>query len=319
MKGSPPLGPIVGESPAIRRAKELIERYAPTTLTILIVGATGTGKELVARHIHARSGRRGRFVPVNCGALPREMAEGLLFGYERGAFSGAVKRHRGHIECADGGTLFLDELLSLPLEGQPKLLRVLDTGEIQRLGEEAERYVDVRVVGAVQEDVEERIARGEWRSDLRQRLASVVIDLPPLADRPEDIVPLAAHFAGQYLRQLEPEATQAIRDYDWPGNVREVRQAIERAGCLVENGTIPQWAIREGIALGRTRDRALGACGGGSFRLETRKTLDACARHDWDTRAAAVDLGIARSTVYFRLKAAGISSRACRKGALKSQ
>src|SRR5205807_9354829 len=136
------LSPVIGDSPAMQQTRGLIQRYAPTSLPLLLMGATGTGKDLVARHIHSSSGRRGRFVAVNCGALPHEMAEGLLFGYERGAFSGAVKRHHGHFECASGGTLFLDELPSLPLDSQAKLLRALDTGEIQPLGQETQGCVD---------------------------------------------------------------------------------------------------------------------------------------------------------------------------------
>src|SRR6266540_2935203 len=274
------------ESPAMCRARELIDRYAPSALSILLVGATGTGKELLARHIHARSGRIGRFVAVNCGALPHEMAEGLLFGYERGAFSGAVTRHHGHVECAEGGTLFLDELLSLPLDGQVKLLRTLDTGEIQRLGEETERYLDVRVVGAMQEDIAERVASGGFRRDLYQRLAGLVIELLPLAARMEDVRPLAEYFAGQRGQRLEPRAVEELTSYSWPGNVRELRLAIGRAGLLVP-----------------ARELAL--------------TIVECEAHKWDTRSAAASLGIARSTLYYRLKAAGVSPRASRKAHLE--
>jgi DNA-binding NtrC family response regulator len=314
MKGPPELGPIVGESPAIRRARELIERYAPTALSILIVGATGTGKELVARHIHARSGRRGRFVGVNCGVLPREMADGLLFGYDRGAFSGAVKRHRGHVECADGGTLFLDELLSLPLDGQAKLLRALDTGEIQRLGEETERYVDVRVVGAAQEDVKERIARGALRPDLYRRVAGVVIDLPALVDRPEDVLPLARHFAAQRGQVLEVETSELIADHSWPGNVRELRDAIVRAGCLVENGTIPPSAVREAIALGTPASRATDPPGVARLSTLTREGWIAlCERYAWNAERIAKACCVGRTGFFHELKQAGVTLRGLRK------
>ncbi len=314
MKGPPELGPIVGESMAIRRARELIERYAPTNLSILLVGATGTGKELLARHIHARSGRPGRFVGVNCGVLPRDMADGLLFGYDRGAFSGAVKRHRGHVECSDGGTLFLDELLSLSVDCQAKLLRALDTGEIQRLGEEMQRYVDLRVVGAVQEDVEDRMTRGAFRRDLYRRVAGVVIDLPPLADRPEDVILLARHFAAQRGRVLEAAASGVLARHSWPGNVRELRDTIERAGCLVDNGSLPLHAVGEAIALG-----ASARASGGTSQVPLLATftpqglLALCEMHEWKVERIASDLGM-RRTIFFReLKRVGLTMRELRK------
>jgi len=319
VKGPPEVGPIIGESMAIRRARELIERYAATSLAILLVGATGTGKELLARHIHGRSGRRGRFVGLNCGVLPRDMADGLLFGYDRGAFSGAVKRHRGHVECADEGTFLLDELLCLPMDGQAKLLRVLDSGEFQRLGEETVRYADVRVIGAVQEDVGAQVRAGAFRLDLYQRLAGVVIELPPLADRPGDIVPLAAHFAAQRQQVLEPAAAEELTRHTWPGNVRELRLAIERAGCLVNNGTLPRWAIRRAVETGATCSRVTEDVHPPALGPKARAALSACERCGWDTREAAKVLGVTRSTVYERLKAAGISLRALRKARAHSE
>lgn len=307
------LPPIVGNSSAMRRARELIERYAPGALAILVVGGTGTGKELVARHIHARSARRGRFVAVNCGALPREMAEGLLYGYERGAFSGAVQRHRGHIECADRGTLFLDELLSLALDGQAKLLRALDTGEIQRLGDESERHIDVRFVGAVQDALEQQVSSGAFRRDLYQRLAGVVIELPPLVERMEDVVPLAEYFVEQRGQRLEPAATQELMSYAWPGNVRELRLAIERAGCSVEDPALPAAAVRSAIRIAALGARAEAHRSANALAPELAALVAVCQAHGWDTRSAATELGIARSTLYYRLKAAGISPRACRR------
>jgi DNA-binding NtrC family response regulator len=315
VKGPPELGPIVGESMAIRRARELIERYAPTNLSILLVGATGTGKELLARHIHVRSGRRGRFVGVNCGVLPRDMADGLLFGYDRGAFSGAVKSHRGHVECADDGTLFLDELLSLSLDGQAKLLRALDTGEIQRLGEEMERYVDVRVLGAVQEDVRDRMAGGALRSDLYRRIAGVVVELPPLADRPEDVIPLARHFAAQRGQVLEAGTSQLLTRHSWPGNVRELRDAIQRAGCLVENGTLPPHAVREAIALGAPKPAGQrGVPEEPILATFTHEGLVAlCELHGWNVERIARDLGMGRTRFFHELGRAGLTVRGLRK------
>ena len=317
MRGPPPLSPIVGDSVAIRRARELIERYAPTNLSILLVGATGTGKELLARHIHVCSGRRGRFVAVNCGVLPGEMADGLLFGYDRGAFSGAVKQHRGHVECADSGTLFLDELLSLSPDGQAKLLRALDTGEIQRLGEETERYVDVRVVAAAQEDLEDRIARGALRRDLYRRVAGVVIELPSLVDRPEDVLPLARHFAAERGRALEPGTAAVLAHYAWPGNVRELRDAIERAGCLVNNGTLPPQAVREAIALGAPTSASQRSVPQEPiFATFTREGLVAlCEAWGWNAERIADHLGMGRTTFFEELRAAGLTLRGLRKAA----
>ena len=317
MKGPPPLGPIIGESMAIRRARELIERYAPTNLSILLVGATGTGKELLARHIHVRSGRRGRFVGVNCGVLPRDLADGLLFGYDRGAFSGAVKWHRGHVECADEGTLFLDELLSLPLEGQAKLLRALDTGEIQRLGEELQRYVDLRVVGAVQGDGEEPVALGYLRPDLYQRLAGLVIDLPPLADRPEDVIPLARHFAAERGQVLDGGAAEVLAEYSWPGNVRELRNAIERAGCLVENGTLPPDAVRQALGLGPlSPGRETRLPRAAKLSTFTREGIVAlCEKYGWSALHIAEALGMGRTNFFEHLRASGLTLRGLRKAA----
>jgi transcriptional regulator with PAS, ATPase and Fis domain len=307
------LQPLLGTSPAMRLATELINRYAATRLPILIVGPTGTGKELVARHIHARSGRPGRFVPVNCAALPREMAESLLFGHRRGAFSGAVESRQGYFECAHQGTLFLDELLCLPSDGQGKLLRALDTGEIQPLGEQAERFVEARVVAAVQDEVWTDLERGSLRSDLYQRVAGIVIVLPPLAERPEDIVPIARYFTEQSGRVLETGAVEVLTQYPWPGNVRELLQVIERAGQLVTNGTLPPGALAESIHLGARPAQAR------VWRqdLAERDTLLAtCQVHAWDAERIARAMGLSRSQLYRRLRTAGIALRAMRKSRL---
>ena len=318
------VAPIVGVSPAIKDARALVERFAPTTLPIVLVGATGTGKELFARHIHNRSGRRGALVDVNCGALPQEIAESLLFGHRRGAFTGAVETVAGHLERADKGTLFLDEVMDLSLSAQVKLLRALDTGEVQRLGAANKQHVDFRVVSAAQEDAAARMDDGLFRHDLFHRLAGVVIELPRLVDRPEDIVPLAEHFAATQGQRLEPGATEVRERHEWPGNVRELRLAIERAGCLVENGTLPARAVRDAIALGRPRGpghrRAAEDRTGGADRrqrLKPRRCWDElmaqCEASGWDAVRLAESLGIARSTLYDRLRTAGISLRALRK------
>jgi len=314
----------VGVSPAIKNATALIERFAPTALPILLIGATGTGKELFARHIHHHSRRSGQLVDVNCGALPQEIAESLLFGHRRGAFTGAVESVMGHLERADNGTLFLDEVLHLTLSAQVKLLRVLETGEVQPLGAGFKRRVDFRVVSAAQEDTSERLDRGLFRHDLFQRLAGIVIDLPLLADRPEDIVPLAEQFAAAHGQRLEDGTAAVLEGHDWPGNVRELRLAIERAGCLVENGTLPPGAVLDAIALGTPRERNGDRRAterrrrtADRRRARSRRSFDSllaqCEANGWDAVRLAETLGIARSTLYDRLKAAGISLRAFRK------
>lgn len=316
---------IIGSSPEIKQAIGLADRFAPTTLPILLIGATGTGKELFARHIHEASGRRGPLVDVNCGALPQELAESLLFGHRRGAFSGAVESVAGHVERADTGTLFLDEVLHLSSLAQVKLLRVLETGEVQPLGAGHKQRVDFRVVSAAQEDTPEQLACGGFRHDLFQRLAGIVIDLPLLVDRPEDIVPLAEHFAAKSGQRLEPAAKKILESHSWPGNVRELRLAIERAACLVGNGTLPPEAIRDAIVLGmsraprgdhRTVERR-GSKADRRRRTTSKRSWDGliakCRENGWEANRVAKSIGIARSTLYERLKAAGISLRALRK------
>jgi DNA-binding NtrC family response regulator len=305
------LAPIIGVSPAIKNATTLIERFARTALPILLIGATGTGKELFAQHIHYRSQRRGDLVDVNCGALPPEIAESLLFGHRRGAFTGAVESVVGHLERADGGTLFLDEVVHLSVSAQVKLLRALETGEVQPLGAGRKRCVDFRVVSAAQEDTWQRLDRGLFRHDLYHRLAGIVIELPLLAERSEDIVLLAEYFAALRGQRLEEGAAKVLEAHGWPGNVRELRLAIERAGCLVVNGTLPPGAVRDAIALGMPRDHA-------SDRRSARgrswdELMRVCQQHSGDAELVAASLGIRRSALYARLKAAGISLRRIRK------
>src|SRR2546429_2972043 len=220
---------IVGVSPAIRHAVIVAERYARTNLPVLLVGATGTGKELFAQHIHNRSGRPGPLVDVNCCALPREMVESLLFGHRRGAFTGAIDSVVGHVERSDRGTLFLDELGSLAPDAQGKLLRVLETGDVQPLGSSTKRRVDLRVVSAAQDDIRDALKNGRFRRDLFQRLAGVVIDLPPLVERMEDVVLIAEHVAEANGKTLDPGVRSVLEHHSWPGNVRELRFVIERA------------------------------------------------------------------------------------------
>jgi DNA-binding NtrC family response regulator len=302
---------LVGESPAMRDALALVERFAPTAAPIVLVGPTGVGKEVLARHIHTLSGRKGRFVAVNCAALPREMAESLLFGHRRGAFSGAVESRRGHVEVAHQGTLLLDELLCLPADGQAKLLRALDTGAVQPLGEEEERLVDVRFLAAVQGTLPAALAAGGVRYDLFQRLAGAIISLPALAARQEDVVPLARYFAALGGRTLAAGAERVLLGYPWPGNVRELRQVVERAGVFAPNGTLSPAALAEAIRVGAPALPGVhgGLPDGDDGFAERWRLLLACEANGCSGDAVARALGVHRATLFRRLKRAGLSLR----------
>ena len=298
--------PLIGDSLLWTRAVSLAERYAPTRLPILLVGATGTGKEVLAQHIHRLSRRAGEFVDVNCAALPREMIESLLFGHCRGAFTGASDDGVGLITQAGGGTLFLDELSSLPPEGQAKLLRVLETGELRRLGDHRKQRVDFRVIGAVQAE-ESLVDGGLLRSDLYHRVASVVIRLPRLRERPEDLGLLAGHFAARHGHTIAVDALPLLREHDWPGNVRELRAVIDRATVLADEHQILACHLVE----------ALHGFGPGDAEAR-RALLGLCRRHDGDRDALARAVGVSRATLYRRLKAAGIRLASIRKQDLGS-
>ncbi|HWP84996.1 MAG TPA: sigma-54 dependent transcriptional regulator [Terriglobia bacterium] len=238
----PSLPGMIGRSAAMLRIYRLVRLVSPRATTVLVTGESGTGKELVASAIHALSPRAGRpFVVVNCAAIPETLLEAELFGHSKGAFSGAAHARIGRIQAASGGTLFLDEIGELPPAMQPKLLRFLQSGEIQRLGANETIRVDVRVVAATNAKLAERVAQGSFREDLYYRLAVFPIELEPLRERPEDILPLAGHFldslcreAGMPPKRLAPDAGRFLEQYPWPGNVRELRQAIERAFILSE-------------------------------------------------------------------------------------
>jgi two-component system nitrogen regulation response regulator GlnG len=233
-------GTIVGEDPALRAVLARVALVAPTAMPALITGESGTGKELLARALHdLGASPRGPFVAVNCGALPRELAESELFGHERGAFTGAAARRVGWFEEASGGTLVLDEVGELPIELQPKLLRVLETGRLRRVGGAGETSVRVRVVAMTLRDLEGEVQRRAFRGDLYYRLSGVQLRLPALRERRGDIPLLARHFLREIEaevgpRELEPAALAALAAGDWPGNVRELRNVIRRAAILSE-------------------------------------------------------------------------------------
>ena len=239
-----PLPGMIGRSPAMRQVYRLARLVASRSTTVLIAGATGSGKELVARALHRLSPRSGKpLIAVNCAAIPETLLESELFGHARGAFTGAVQAQAGRIAAAHGGTLFLDEVGELPLGMQAKLLRFLEEKEVQRLGAGETTRVDVRVVAASNVDLAGRAARGEFREDLFYRLSAFPLLLPPLAERREDIVPLAEHFLecmaaalGGSAPRLSPEAARLLEAHAWKGNVRELQHVMERASILLEGG-----------------------------------------------------------------------------------
>jgi DNA-binding NtrC family response regulator len=258
---------LIGRSVAMRELFAMCQRVAPTDAQVLLEGETGTGKELVARAIHNRSRRKGKpFVVFDCGAVPPTLIESELFGAEKGAYTGSVALRAGVFERADGGTLFLDELGELQIDLQPKLLRVLETGDVMRLGAEKEKKVDVRVVAATNRDLSRMIADGRFRADLYYRLAVLRLHVPPLRDRREDIPLLAAHFARQVLTGVQaqriPEPTfeaifEQLRHHDWPGNVRELRNIVERAAILADPKLIRAGALDAVGELQRSVERSV--------------------------------------------------------------
>jgi two-component system response regulator AtoC len=242
---------IIGDSPAIRRVLQTVATAAPTRATVLLEGESGTGKELFARAIHAQSERReGPFIKLNCAALPEGLVESALFGHEKGAFTGAIKRVEGAFERAHGGTLLLDEISEMRLDLQAKLLRVLQEQEFERVGGSSAIKVDVRIIATTNRDLATYSAAGHFRIDLYYRLGVIPVRLPPLRERKEDIPLLAYRFASQYAQEIgkeisgiSPEALNLLQHYDWPGNVRELQHAVERAVILSSESLIPVHAF----------------------------------------------------------------------------
>lgn len=237
--------------PASQKLLREIERIGPSGATILIQGETGTGKELVARQIHELSGRKGPFVAVNCGAIPENLVESELFGHEPGAFTGATERRQGWFEAANGGTLFLDEIGDLPQSAQVKLLRVLQEHEVVRLGARRGTPLDVRLVSATNIDLSRAVAAGRFRVDLFYRINVASLLLPPLRDRPEDIIPLARHFLKLYASRLGvavpefgPGTTKALKGYSWPGNIRELENVVHYAMLVGRDGVVQTGDLR---------------------------------------------------------------------------
>jgi PAS domain S-box-containing protein len=255
---------ILGHSPALKKVLAQIEMVAPTNANVLVLGESGTGKELVARAIHERSPRQAAaLVRVNCASIPRELFESEFFGHVRGAFTGAVKDRVGRFELAHGGTLFLDEIGEVPLELQSKLLRVLQEGQFEKLGEDRTRTVDVRIIAATNRDLEAEVKAGRFRQDLYYRLSVFPIELPPLRDRVEDIPALAQQFLQQSARKLGTTVLRLtaaqvneLQSYDWPGNVRELQNVIERAVIRSRNGQLDLGLRSSGSAPARLPRKA---------------------------------------------------------------
>jgi DNA-binding NtrC family response regulator len=301
---------LVAESRAMQPVLRLLERVGPSDANVLITGEHGTGKEVVARWLHASSPRATRpFVPVNAGGLSEGIFESELFGHVKGAFTDAKTDRVGAFESADGGTLFLDEVGNMPMTQQAKLLRVLQTGEIQRVGTSRTRQVNVRVLAATNTDIGAEIGEGRFREDLLYRLNTVEIHLPPLRERREDIPLLAMHFlrrqAARYQKRLsgfDPDALQALLDYRWPGNIRELEHTVERAVLLASGDAIHP----EDLNL---RSRHADAPALDEMTLEeVEQTLirKALARHDGNVTRAAEALGLSRSALYRRLQHYGL-------------
>ena len=305
---------IVGQSSALRQVLQLVETVATSDSTVLLLGETGTGKELVARAIHDRSRRKGRtFVRLNCAAIPSGLLESEFFGHERGAFTGAVAQKIGRLELADQGTLFMDEVGDIPLELQPKLLRVLQDGEFERLGSTRTTRVDVRLVAATNRELDRMLEEKQFRSDLFYRLNVFPIRLPPLRERPEDIPLLVRYFSQKYARRMEKRiesvpaaAMRKLVRWHWPGNVRELQNLVERAVILTRGSTlaisVPELASTSTkFAPVRTR----------SFDEQDRivRILKETKGRVGGPNGAAARLGLKRTTLITRMKKMGIDPR----------
>jgi formate hydrogenlyase transcriptional activator len=304
---------IIGNSPALESVLEQVEQVAPTDSTVLVQGETGTGKELIARAIHSLSSRCGRpFIKLNCAAIPFDLLESELFGHEKGAFTGAIAQKIGRFELADKGTLFLDEVGDIPLPLQPKLLRVLQEQEFERLGSGRTHQVDVRLVAATHRNLVEMVKRNEFRSDLYYRLNVFPIPLPPLRARREDIPALVEHFVEIYARrmgrqidQISPATMSELTSYPWPGNIRELQNFIERSVILTSGNVLepPLASLRNA-----TEVESLGPITmEDAERDHIRKTLEQTRWVVAGPNGAAARLGIKRSTLYFRMQKLGIS------------
>jgi len=303
------LGEMVGESAAMKRIFGQLRRMARGPDPVLLIGESGTGKELAARAVHEVSGRPGPFVPVNCGAISPSLLESELFGHEKGAFTGAERRHDGAFQRADGGTLFLDEIGEMSEEAQVKLLRALDSGGVRRVGSGRVEYPDVRIVSATNRDLDEATEEGRFRRDLFFRLAVLAVNIPPLRMRMADLPPLTDNFIVHMRKQrhpgirVTPDARQKLAGYEWPGNVRELRNVLRRAFVMggpdinAQAITFSPWSFSPPPEVEE------------DDRLNQQQRLllsDALTRHNGNRSAVARELGIARSTLHYKLRRYGL-------------
>jgi two-component system nitrogen regulation response regulator NtrX len=303
---------MVGDSPALQTVRELIDKVAPTAARVLITGENGTGKELVARAIHAGSPRRDRpLVEVNCAAIPSELIESELFGHMKGSFTGAFADRAGKFEQADGGTLFLDEVGDMSLSAQAKLLRVLQEGMVTRIGGAKPIQVDVRVLAATNKDLELEIAESRFREDLLYRLNVVPIDVPPLRERLEDIPALVAHFAellgasaGVPGKRFAEDAVRRLQTRPWPGNIRELRNAVERALILAPGKVVTVADVDRLLPADLGPKQSLE-----NFRSEAEKgfLVQQLREHDWNITETAKSLQIPRSNLYKKIERYGLN------------
>ena len=315
---------IVWHGEVMRRVMQQVERVAASETRVCILGETGTGKELVARTLHEKSARSGGpFVAVNCAAVPAELIESELFGHEKGSFTGASGRHAGKFEQADHGTLFLDEIGDMPLHMQAKLLRVLEEGEIERVGSEKPVRVDVRVLVATHRDLQEQVQKGTFRQDLFHRIYVFPLVLPPLRERCEDVPQLVAHFASQVslLNGWKPvsftdDAIAALQSYSWPGNVRELRNMVERLMLLSADGKVDLKTVELAMPAASsvtTPAVGTGALGDRVQSFEREVILAELKRSQFNVAAAARALQLERSHLYKKAEQLGIDLQAARK------
>jgi len=309
---------MIGSSPPMKELYAQIKLTAPTEARVLILGENGSGKELIAREIH-RSSRRaeGPFVCVNCAAVPRDLFESELFGHEKGAFTGSTARRRGKFVRAHNGTLFLDEVAELPRGLQSKLLRVLETGEVEPLGADRETVVDVRVLAATNRDLEQAVAQGDFRQDLYYRLQVVTLQAPPLRDRKSDIPALVERFLSRACEEnhlskvIDEDAVQRLGRFDYPGNVRELRNLVERLVILTPGPRIDVAAVERALPSAPATAARLPTGLQGSLKetmaeMERQVLMQVLERQRWRMTAAAAELGLERSHLYKKLKALGI-------------
>jgi formate hydrogenlyase transcriptional activator len=314
--------PIIGKSPKFQNVLRKVTTVAPTDCTVLILGETGTGKEVVAQSIHNQSARRsGPFVRVNCAAIPAGLLESELFGHERGAFTGAIAQTTGRFQLADGGTFFLDEIGDLPLELQPKLLRVLQEHEFERLGSAQTVRTDVRIIAATNQDLEQMVAERKFRADLFYRLSVFPLSIPPLKERREDIRDLLMHFVAKYAQRMKKqidevpeEVVEVLRAYDWPGNIRELQNFVERA-VLMTNGRMLYASLDELKTLAARSKATPGTPSQDNVlaRAERSHILDALRSSGWiigGQNGAAARTGLRRTTFIYRMNKYGITRKA---------